>query len=385
VPAPKRKAITPRRRQGELPAPVAGSPAAQSPHAEDPKSPSPPAIGTVTIFATVPTPGHPFGVLATPKAVYAATSAGSPFTIPNTAGEAVFRYPPEGGTPEATVRVQTMPTMGLSGIAEDGQGRIYVVDMNGRILRFTPTATGLDGPVVYAAVPEPYATLGWQTSMWTNLAFDAHGNLYVPDASQGAIWIIPPGAPGATQPRIWLQCTQFLSLSAVGLNGIAFGPDHKTMYVVLDATPVPDQQPAAPFGESIIYRLQTASAQPNCTQLETFHEFPFDPTVHPPAGTIASNPTPWPVANSLAFADSGHLYVTLSSADRIIELDSAGNVIHTITNSAFDIPLGVSFRGNTLLVADSNTFPPPDQDAWKLLSVYVGEPGLPPLQPDIPA
>src|SRR5712691_11765554 len=70
--------------------------------------------GFTTVFAPVPAPGHPFGVLATGGAVYVATSAGAlPGNLNTTGADAVFRYGPKGGSPEATVGVPTMPTMGL--------------------------------------------------------------------------------------------------------------------------------------------------------------------------------------------------------------------------------------------------------------------------------
>ena len=337
------------------------------------------AAVTVTPFAAVPSPGHPFGVLATDDAVYAATSAGSPMN-PNAGPEAVFKYSSDGGDPQARADVPTMPTMGLSGMAQDSAGRVYVVDMNGRILRFTPTPTGLTGPETYATVPDPYATLGWPASMWTFLAFDHAGNLYVTDAAQGAIWLIPPGT---RTPTIWLQCQQWQSVPVAGLNGIAFGPDHD-MYLVLASTPVPDQQPAPPLAESIVYRLPmpTAGQRPACSDVQTVHEFGFAPDRHPAFPPTALHPTPWPIASDLAFAASGDLYVSLAASDQIAELHRDGTVT-TIDSDILDLPISLRFHGNELLVANSNYIPPHDGTHWQLLKVDVGEPGLPLTRPAI--
>ena len=326
--------------------------------------------GFTTEFASVPAPGHPFGVLATDNAVYVATSAGAmPGNVNTTGAEAVFRYGPRGGSAEATVRVPTPPTMGLYDVADDAQGRIYVVDMNSRILRFTPTARGLSGPEVYATVPEPFATLGWASSMWSGFAFDQRGNLYVTDQAQGAIWIIPPNSPSKTSPRVWLQCPEFLTVNGAGLIGIAFGPD-RNLYFVLATRPIADGS----IGESVVYRLPMKSSGPACDELQIFHEFPLQPE---------ARPSPFPVAGSIAFARSGNLYVTLTASNQIAALGPDGHLINTITNSAFDVPIGMRFQGSALLVANSNDFGPADESHWQILKVYVGESGLPLNRPNM--
>jgi hypothetical protein len=200
-------------------------------------------------FGPVPLPGHPFGVLATASAVYVTTSLGQAWR-PGAGIDDVFTYRTSGGPPIASTQVTTSPTMGLYGTAQDAAGRIYVVDMNGRILRFTPTSHGLTGPETYATVPEPYRSLGWPASMWMLLAFDAKGNLFVTDADLGAIWRIPPNG----QPSIWFQSPDLLSTAGGGANGIAIGPDHK-LYVAVPAE-------ADHVFASKIFRLPLTDAPP---------------------------------------------------------------------------------------------------------------------------
>src|SRR4029077_5411927 len=61
-----------------------------------------PAIGDTTVFASVPAPGHPFGVAVDKSRVYVSTSAGDFFANPatgghlNSAGEGGLAYDGEG-------------------------------------------------------------------------------------------------------------------------------------------------------------------------------------------------------------------------------------------------------------------------------------------------
>src|ERR1700716_3212214 len=61
-----------------------------------------PAIGDVSVFATVPAPGHPFGVAVDKNRIYISTSAGDFFASPGTGGhlnsdgERVFAYDKRG-------------------------------------------------------------------------------------------------------------------------------------------------------------------------------------------------------------------------------------------------------------------------------------------------
>jgi len=291
-------------------------------------------------------------VLATKDAVYVTTCAGTPAR--HSGGtDVVLRYPKAGGAPVARSSVQTMPDMGLFGAAEDAEGRVYVVDMNGRILRYTPTARGLGRPEVYAT--DPYRQLGWRASMWMTPVFDRKGNLFVIDASLGAIWRIPPDRT----PAIWFQDPR-LAGGSLGTNGMTLGPDGKLYF---------------PLVYGPLYRLPLAATPPSNDRLELFHQFTVEPGAH-------DTPLPGPV--DLAFGRSGRLYVTLALSDRIAVLAPDGNLLREITNDAFDYPLGVRFQGRSLLVANSNYFGAENQSHWGILKVSVGEPGLPPIRPALP-
>ena len=363
---------------------------AQSPGGETLSSTAP--VGTTTVFAQLPCPGHPYGVLVTDSAVYATTSSGAPFRESGGKDEVLAFSPAGDAQPNETVTVDTMPDMGLYGAAADAQGRIYVVNMNGEILRLTPTAHGHFAEDIYAT--NPYQALGWKVSMWMFDAFDAAGNLYVTDASEGAIWKIAPNG----EPAIWFQDVRLRQpVQLAGLNGLDVSPDQRWLYFVLPGEP-------QNLSTSAIYRLPLTSTSPAPSDLQLFHEFTshFDPATLPGAFPLDpfANHVPPPAADDLAFAASGNMYVTLSGAGAIAVLDRGGNEIRRIADPQFDWSLALRFQGDSLIVANSNTIPNGNdvpngatgacpQDGYHaadsaLLKVYVGEPALQLLSPKIP-
>lgn len=321
-----------------------------------------PAVGTASVFATVPAPGHPYGVLTTKDSVYVATGAGRPFS-PNPGPEAVFRYRRSGGQPVATMPVTAMmPTMGLHGMAEDGNGRIYVVDMNSRILRFSPGSTT---PEIYAMVPEPYMSLGWASSMWHDLAFDGKGNLYVTDASLGAIWRIPANG----MPEIWFRSTAFVSWQLSGINGIGIGPDGM-LYVMLLASVTPDR-----LGKGALFRLPLTASSPAQEQLDRVYEFEHQTTAE--AG-LPAGPT------DLAIGRSGRVYTTLSGSNEVAAVNPADGTAVRFTSPLLDVPIGIRFLGDSLIIASSNFFGE-ERERWQVVKMYVGETAHPPHRPRLPA
>ena len=74
-----------------------------------------PAIGDTTVFASVPAPGHPFGVAVDRNRVYISTSAGDFFADPangghlNSDGERVYAYDKAGNLVRTTT-IATMPS-----------------------------------------------------------------------------------------------------------------------------------------------------------------------------------------------------------------------------------------------------------------------------------
>jgi sugar lactone lactonase YvrE len=326
--------------------------------ARDGDSRARPAVGDVTVFASAPAPGHPFGIAVDETRVYVSTSAGD-FFAPhlNSDGERVFAYDLQGGLVNTT-SIATMPNsdMGLFGLAVDGNPKpnhkLYVADMNGRILRLDlsqhPAA-----PQVFAQVPPAYAG-GWMTAMWNDLVFDKAGNLYVPD-DKPRIWRVSPDG----QPSVW-----FTDPRLAGFFGFAGGPlggriDPSGKYLYFSITA------SATFPlEAVIYRLRLVD-HPTATDLELVHRFPFDPSQAPPQAT------------GLAFAKSGNLYVSLLGPNQIAVLDPAGGEIRRLSSPLFHSPWGLAFIGNSLLVTNGDLEPGDNPDAWKIFKVFVGETGLP--------
>jgi hypothetical protein len=142
-----------------------------------------PAFGDVSIFASAPAPGHPFGIAVDRDRVYVSTSAGDFFAgHQNSDDERVLAYS-RGGKLMGSTRIDTADNsdMGLFGLALDGNPGpahgLYVADMNGRILR-VGLGSHPAAPTVFSQVPVDSGLSGdWMLSMWNDLVFDTAGNL----------------------------------------------------------------------------------------------------------------------------------------------------------------------------------------------------------------
>lgn len=315
--------------------------------------------------------GSPFAVLPTHNGVFVSTSAGSPFchNPKDPATDVVLRYDADGGRPVASSVISTMSDMGLNGMAEDAEGRLYVVDMNGHIWRLSRNREGGTGtPEIYATDPDATSALGWRKSMWMYPVFDNAGNLYVTDVSEGAIWQIKP--PGASdRVGVWFEDPRLKSDPVSGLNGIAAGPDG-FLYLVL--------------ARGQIFRLPFTETPPSADSLKLFHQFALE-SGNPDLQRAA---TPGAGSVDLAFGRSGNLYVTLAAADRIAVLAPDGALLREIVDPAFNWPFGVRFQGTALLVANThyaqnNAKCRSSTNYGEILKVSVGESGLPLTRPHV--
>ncbi|MBI2762574.1 MAG: hypothetical protein HYX54_02290 [Chloroflexi bacterium] len=322
-----------------------------------------PAFGDVSVFASAPAPGHPFGIAVDGDRVYVSTSAGD-FFAPNlnNSDERVFAFN-DGGRLMQTTVIDTAANsdMGLFGLALDGNTgpdhKLYVADMNGRILRLD-TGQHPGAPELFSHVPAPLSNGGWMSSMWNDLTFDRAGNLYVPD-DKPHIWRVSPDGT----PEIW-----FTDPRLTGFFGFAGGPlggriDPTGQWLYFSIT-VSAEFPL----EAVIYRVRLVD-HPTAADLELVHRFPFDPNAAPPQAT------------GLAFAKSGNLYVSLLGPSQVAVLDPAGNEIGRISDPRFHSPWGLAFMGKSLLVTNGDLEPGAHPDAWKIFKVNVGEVGLPLIRP----
>jgi sugar lactone lactonase YvrE len=317
-----------------------------------------PKFGDTSVFATVPAPGHPFGVAVDGDRVLVSTSVGDFFAgmHMNSAGERVLAYDRQGRLVHTTP-VATMPdaTMGLWGMALDGNPerdhKLYVADMNGRILRFGLNDDRISAPEVFAT-PPPEFSGGWRVTMWNDITFDPAGNLLMTD-DKPRLWRITPDGKASvwfTDPRI-----EGLFGFAGGPLGGRIDPSGKFYYFTITIS-------AAFPNEAVVYRLRIVD-HPTAADLEVVHRFPV------------TGPIP-PQAAGLAFARSGNLYVGLIGTNEIAVLNPAGEEIHRISSPLFESPWGFAFVGDSLLVTNADVQPVEHPDAWKVLKVYVGEAGL---------
>ena len=325
------------------------------------------SFGDVSVFASAPAPGHPFGIAVGDDRVYVSTSAGDFFAgHQNSDDERVFTYD-AAGTLVGTTVIDTADNsdMGLFGLALDGDPtathKLYVADMNGRILRLDfgkhPAA-----PEVFSQVPADTGLAGdWMKSMWNDLAFDKTGNLYVPD-DKPRIWRVSPDGTAS----IW-----FTDPRLTGFFGFAGGPlggriDPTGQWLYFSITVAADVPLTAE-----IWRVRLVD-HPAASDLELVHRFPFDPNQAPPQAT------------GLAFAKSGNLYVSLLGPNQVAVLNPAGDEIRRISDPRFFSPWGLAFMGNTLLVTNGDLEPGDHPDAWQIFKVAVGETGLPLNRPRVP-
>jgi hypothetical protein len=319
---------------------------------------TPPMLDRVSVFASAPAPGHPFGVAVDRHRIYVSTSAGD-FFAPhqNSDGERVLAYDRQGNLVNASY-IATRPNsdMGLFGLALDGNTgrshRLYVADMNGRILRLNLNRPA-SGPEVWAEVPRPLGLGGWMASMWNDLVFDKAANLYVPD-DKPRIWRVTPNG----HPSIWFtdpRLTGYFGFAGGPLGG-RIDPTGKWLYFTITVS--------AEFPlEGVVYRVRLVD-HPAASDLELVHRFP----------AVQGQAPPQPSA--LAFSKSGNLYVSLLGPNQVAVLDPAGNETRRISSPLFHSPWGLAFVGKSLLVTNGDLELADNPDAWKIFKVYVGEKGL---------
>ena len=316
-----------------------------------------PVFGDTSILATLPYPGHAFGVAVDKDRIYVSTSRGDFFAgQANSDNERVFAFDRHGRLRDTTT-IETMPdaTMGLWGLALDGNHgkdhKLYVADMNGRILRM-----GLDkkaGPPEVFAVPPAGFEGGWMTTMWNDLVFDRHGNLYMTD-DKPRIWRVTPDG----QASVW-----FTDPAITGAFGIAGGPlggridpTGKWFYFTITVSA------AFPFAGAV-YRLPLID-HPVASDLELVHVFPVVPGQE------------LPQPSGLTFSKAGNIYIGLLGPNQIAELDPAGNEVRRISSPLFDSPWGFAWMGESLLVTNADIQPVESPSKWNVLKVFVGEKGL---------
>ena len=353
-------------------------------------------IGDIEVFATLPYPGHPGGLAVDGRTLYVDTS-NADFDRLFDPSDEIWAFRLDTGQPVQTglnpiqvVRAASVQTMGLLGMALDGQGRIYVADMNGWVLRVDP-GTGLQQ--IYGAIPTNTDTSF--TDMPGFVVFGSDGNLYVSDWSAPVIWRVPPGGG---QAELWFTDPRLAGTYGANVAGIALDPSGQNLYI---AAGTQEEQIA-------IYRLPLA--HPDAAHLEEFHRYtdfvvaPCDPDPNPELVACATMPALG--GGGIAFGSSGRLYVALFAKQQLSILLSDGTEALRFPspeeNMARDIPINgpfaLAFDGRgSLLVANTGdptvgkgpggTDPPGGlvtSDTWVVFDVFVNDTAGPLIRPFIP-
>jgi streptogramin lyase len=353
-------------------------------------------IGDIQVFATLPYPGHPGGLAVSGRTLYVDTS-NADFDRPFDTSDEIWAYNLDSAKPIASrlnpiqvPRVASVQTMGLLGMALDAGGRLYVADMNGRVLRVDPSTGAQE---VYATIPTSTDTS--LTDMPGFVAFGGDGNLYVGDWSAPVIWRVPPGG-GQAEP--WFVDPRLAGTYGANVAGLTLDPSGQNLYIAAGTQE----------GQIAIYRLPLA--HPDAAHLEEFHrytDFVFMPCpADPDLQLVACSTMPAFGGGGIAFGASGMLYVALFAKNQLSLLDVDGSEASRFPspeeNADRDIPLngpfGVAFDGRgSLLVA--NTGDPTfgkgpggtdpvggleTSDTWVVFDVFVNDTAGPLLRPVIP-
>ena len=353
-------------------------------------------IGDIEVFATLPYPRHPGGLAVDGRTVYVDTS-NADFDRPFDTSDEIWAYNLDSAQPKAgvlnpiqVVRAASVQTMGLLGMALDAQGRLYVADMNGRVVRVDPRTGAQE---VYATIPTSTDTSF--TDMPGFVAFGGDGSLYVGDWAAPVVWRVPRGG-GQAQP--WFGDPRLAGTWGANVAGIAVDPSGEDLYIAAGTQE----------GQIAIYRLPLA--HPDAVHLEEFHrytDFVMTPcSADPDLALIGCALMPAFGGGGIAFGASGMLYVALFAKNQLSILDSDGTEALRFPspqeNAERDIPVngpfGLAFDGRgSLLVANTGdptfgkgtggTDPPgglSTSNTWVVFDVFVNDTAGPLVRPLIP-
>jgi hypothetical protein len=327
--------------------------------------------GDVKRFAAVPDPGSPEPVLIAPDGtVYTATlNAESGDT---SAPSKVFAFSPDGKLiHEWQIQGQDVSQEhGLTGMAMDGEGRLYIGSLAPpAVFRLDPKtgqqsvyAQLRDVPVCSSTVTTDCSKSVRDFTPWPDyMVFTADGTLYETDSLQALIWRIPKGGG---KGQVWFTDDRLQSLSGppgFGPSALKLMPDGKTLMFSTVEGPTGDGDPTA----GRLWKLPIApDGKPG-----TLQQFYVAQSADAPGG--------------IAFAKSGTIYVNLTGSSQIAQLSPDGkevgrfpSPVANLTNQPpLDGPLDVAWHGDSLLVANS-AYVSNSASNWALLDVFVGEPGI---------
>ena len=333
-------------------------------------------FGDVQILASVPfPPGFPEGIAVNGGKVYVAGPAS--FDTAGTPASKIFAYDLKTGELLHTYEIQGELTLfphANSCIAFDGEGRLYVVNLQLGIVRID---VGSGVQEIYAdPLPNLVPCSQTQSSpcsptvidsppLPNDIAFDAEGNLYLTDSFQATIWRIPPGGG---QPQVWFQDSRLDT--PFGANGLRIAPDNATIYFTVTAEGV------GPFGNFLggkIYTLPLVDS-PVASDLQTFHQYNGE------------------APDGIAFGKSGNLYVALAAPfnSGVSILAPDATEVARLTNPVgspifpYDSPANIAFGKQGSILLTNHAFATMIPANFTVLDVFVNDREFPLLRPSIP-
>lgn len=320
-------------------------------------------------------PGFPEGIAVDGDRFYVAGPANFDLTTAT-----VRAYHRKTGTLLETIPVTHSgadPTDALTCVAVDAAGRLYVLSEALGVVRlkrhhhtwhqevYAPLpADGLPGCTHTGQFePDPNDPMGRPACHLLNdLAFDAHGALFVTDSVRATIYRVAKGG-GTMEP--WFTSPYLLGGPPypIGVNGIRVSPTNAKVYFGVTTSPLPELG-----GRGALYKLPNVAA-PAPSDLVPVHY--FDPGLGP---------------DGFAFGELGELYVTLAFSNQIAILAPWGDEIMRMNGPMgseipYDAPANLAFdRSGSLLVTNHALLSGLPED-MAVLRVFVGDRGMPLFQP----
>lgn len=299
-------------------------------------------------FAQLPvTPGQPGGIAVDGDTVFVDTFG---FVTRAADGhDSVYAYDlatgslrTDRGNPLEIPRRFPVCTMGMSGMALDGQGRLYLVDMNSRIVRLDVHTGAVEDWATF-----PTGVTGSIPTMPLDIAFAPDGSAYVSDIGGApVIWRVPAGGG---QAQVWFTDTELAGVYSQGGGGLRIDPAGQRLYVGVVTS---DQNRA----RGTVYSIDLAD--PETRGAELFHQYSNNVEAPP----LGAGPL------GIAFGASGRLYVAMPGTNQVSILAPDGREERRIDFPYSTQFLALTARG-TLLVTAWN-FP---DGPWPVYEVDVGD------------
>jgi hypothetical protein len=325
-----------------------------------------PALGETRVFTRVPYPGGGGGFVVDGDTVWTTTLA---FMDPEVDQWPVWAYDRRTGREKADLTFSIArpgpAVMALRGMARDAQGRLYLVDMNGRVLRTTGSSPDTPAVEVYATIPSHgngAASIPWAGgSMPIDVTFDAAGNAFIGDLNFPAIWRVPPGGGEA---QLWFVGHQ-LQGAALGIAAARLAPSGRDLYFSLCQSSSPHHPT-----EGVIYRM------------------PVDTPTAAAMTEVFRSPDSCPAG--LTFGASGKLYASLFLANQVVVVGPDGTEERRFPSKEanarqeipYDQPGLLALDGDGWLLVANEALTSPEHSA--ILKAFVDDTAAPLAEPSLP-